>query len=236
MSSPPCSFTFSKRRCSLASAQCHAGQRRRWRLERGRARARARHCWRFFRARCRQLSSLHPVSLADGPVAARRVLLVICGLAVFGIDPLPQLLRCAVTNSPLTFAEGDGDDEGDDGEDARLEGEDDGAYRLRRLLARNGLGSGAAGRGDGERVGRREGGRVFRHAADGQGRARLQGAPAPQRDCMPRLPTRTARSRCRLSRGIRCARSSTRTACDAPRSPQQSTSRQQQQQQQSSSQ
>lgn len=85
---------------------------------------------------------LHPVSLVDGVWQLGAVLLVICGLAVFGIEPLPQLLRCAATNSPLTFAEGDGDDE-DDEEEARLEGEDEGAYRMRRLLARNGLGSAA---------------------------------------------------------------------------------------------
>lgn len=88
---------------------------------------------------------LHPVSLADGSWQLGAMLIVICGLGVFGIDPLPQLLRCALSNSPLTFAEGDDDDDDDeDGENARLEGEDDGAYRMRRLLARNGLGAAAS--------------------------------------------------------------------------------------------
>jgi hypothetical protein len=77
---------------------------------------------------------LHPVSLAEGPWQLGAMLFVICGLSVFGVDPLPQLLRCAVTNSPLTFVEGfEDDDEGDEAY-VRLEGEDDDAYRLRRML------------------------------------------------------------------------------------------------------
>ena len=92
---------------------------------------------------------LHPVTLTSGSWHLGAMLLVLCGLLPLGVQPLPQLIKCAVLNIPLTFyndAVDDDDDDGDEdngsgggngaqaGDDGPLDGEDEAAYRLRRMI------------------------------------------------------------------------------------------------------